>query len=266
MKLTFLTNVDQEELETKITEVEQSVEEFVETDPTVPAWAKAANKPTYTASEVGALPDTTVIPTVPTNVSAFTNDAGYLTQHQSLAAYAKTADLGDLATKDSLTAAEVGLGNVDNVKQYSASNPPPYPVTSVNGKTGAVTVSVPTKVSQLQNDSGYLTQHQDISGKLDVSALPTAINTALSQAKASGEFDGKNGTSVTVSNVTESTADGGSNVVAFSDGKTLTVKNGKTGAPGKAPVKGVDYFTDTDKAEMVNSVLAALPTWTGGSY
>ena len=39
---------------------------------------------------------------------------------------------------------DVGLGNVDNVKQYSASNPPPYPVTSVNGKIGAVTVSVPT--------------------------------------------------------------------------------------------------------------------------
>ena len=39
---------------------------------------------------------------------------------------------------------DVGLGSVDNVKQYSASNPPPYPVTSVNGQTGAVTVSVPT--------------------------------------------------------------------------------------------------------------------------
>lgn len=35
---------------------------FVESDPTVPAWAKQATKPTYTASEVGALPDTTVIP------------------------------------------------------------------------------------------------------------------------------------------------------------------------------------------------------------
>ncbi len=44
----------------------------------------------------------------------------------------------------SLAKGDVGLGNVDNVKQYSASNPPPYPVTSVNGKTGAVTVSVPT--------------------------------------------------------------------------------------------------------------------------
>ena len=31
------------------------------------------------ADDVGALPDTTVIPTVPTNVSAFNNDAGYLT-------------------------------------------------------------------------------------------------------------------------------------------------------------------------------------------
>ena len=39
---------------------------------------------------------------------------------------------------------DVGLGSVDNVKQYSASNPPPYPVTSVNGQIGAVTVSVPT--------------------------------------------------------------------------------------------------------------------------
>jgi len=35
-----------------------------ETDPTVPSWAKQTTKPTYTASEVGALPDTTVIPDV----------------------------------------------------------------------------------------------------------------------------------------------------------------------------------------------------------
>ena len=44
----------------------------------------------------------------------------------------------------SVTKSDVGLGNVDNVKQYSASNPPPYPVTSVNGQTGEVTVNVPT--------------------------------------------------------------------------------------------------------------------------
>lgn len=35
------------------------------------------------------------------------------------------------------------------------------------------------------------------------------------------------------------------------------------GDPGKTPVKGTDYFTSDDKAEMVNSVIAALPVYTG---
>ena len=43
-------------------------------------------------------------------------------------------------TKPTYSKSDVGLGNVDNVQQYSASNPPPYPVTSVNGQTGSVTV------------------------------------------------------------------------------------------------------------------------------
>lgn len=43
----------------------------------------------------------------------------------------------------SLSKSDVKLSLVDNVRQYSSSNPPPYPVTSVNGKTGAVTISVP---------------------------------------------------------------------------------------------------------------------------
>lgn len=45
-----------------------------------------------------------------------------------------------LSADVTVSKSDVGLGNVDNVKQYSASNPPPYPVTSVNGQTGAVTV------------------------------------------------------------------------------------------------------------------------------
>ena len=45
---------------------------------------------------------------------------------------------GDTSNPHSVTKSQVGLGNVDNVRQFSASNPPPYPVTSVNSKTGAV--------------------------------------------------------------------------------------------------------------------------------
>lgn len=50
---------------------------------------------------------------------------------------------GNKTTADLLitfTAADVGLGNVANERQYSAQNPPPYPVTSVDGKTGAVVI------------------------------------------------------------------------------------------------------------------------------
>lgn len=47
-----------------------------ETDPTVPSWAKQPTKPTYTASEVGALPSSTVIPS---KTSDLTNDSGFVT-------------------------------------------------------------------------------------------------------------------------------------------------------------------------------------------
>ena len=83
-------------------------------------------------------------------------------------------------------------------------------VSSVNSKTGAVVLTaddvhamrddtviptVPEKVSAFENDAGYLTAHQDISGKLDADKLPEAVNDALAQAAASGEFDGADGKS-----------------------------------------------------------------------
>lgn len=91
------------DVQTSLGKADSALQSYTENDPTVPAWAKAKTKPSYSKSEVG-------------------------------------------------------LGNVDNVKQYSANNQPPYPVTSVNGKTGAVmvpTVSVPSTSALLKgNGSG----------------------------------------------------------------------------------------------------------------
>ena len=36
------------------------------------------------------------------------------------------------------------------------------------------------------------------------------------------------------------------------------------GLKGDAPILGVDYFTEEDKAEIVQSVLDKLPTYNGG--
>ena len=56
----------------------------------------------------------------------------------------------------------------------------------------------------------------------------------------------------------------------------LSVLNGKLqyngsdvglkGDKGDTPVKGTDYWTESDKAEIVADTLAALPKWTGGNY
>ena len=83
------------------------------------------------------------IPVVPTNVSAFTNDAGYLTQHQDISGKANIVDLATVATSGSYN---------------DLSNKPTIP-------------TVPTNVSAFTNDAGYLTQHQDISGKADKVAV-----------------------------------------------------------------------------------------------
>ena len=50
-----------------------------------------------------------------------------------------------------LTKADVGLSQVANVTQYSVNNPPPYPVTSVNGKTGDVTIGEVPSVTTSDN-------------------------------------------------------------------------------------------------------------------
>lgn len=142
---------------------------------------------------------------VPTKTSQLTNDSKFLTSYTesdpTVPAWAKAE------TKPSYSKSEIGLANVDNVKQYSASNPPPYPVTSVNGKTGAVTIDVPSLSGYAKtadhytktesdgkyqakgnyltsvpseyitetelNAKGYLTSHQDISGKADKSSAET---------------------------------------------------------------------------------------------
>ena len=54
----------------------------------------------------------------------------------SRAAAADLADhVGDTANPHGVTKSQVGLGNVDNVQQYSASNPPPIPTP---GQVGAI--------------------------------------------------------------------------------------------------------------------------------
>lgn len=84
---------DTSDIPTKVSDLTNDagyISSYTETDPTVPSWAKASTKPSYTASEVGALPDDTPLfsgdyddltnkPTIPSKTSDLTNDSGFIT-------------------------------------------------------------------------------------------------------------------------------------------------------------------------------------------
>lgn len=84
------------------------------------------------------------IPTVPTNISEFTNDAGYLNKSDADKLYAPIGSASD------------GSGS------YATQDFVKDEIAKINIPT------VPTNVSEFTNDAGYLTEHQDISGKQDV--------------------------------------------------------------------------------------------------
>lgn len=157
---------------------------ITETDPTVPAWAKQPNKPAYTAAEVGALPDTTFIPTVPTNVSAFNNDAGYVNStdvQTALSAKQDTLIAGPNITIENNVISATGgssfsgdyndLTNKPDLSVYAESADLATVATtgSYNDLSDKPTIpTVPTNVSDFANDAGYIT-----SSDLPADELPT---------------------------------------------------------------------------------------------
>lgn len=78
-------------------------------------------------------------------------------------------------------------------------------VTSVNGQTGSVTISIPSNTSELTNDSGFLTSHQDITGKQDTLVSGTSIKTINGESLlGSGNISISSGSSSGLPSVTSS--------------------------------------------------------------
>ena len=148
--------------------------------PTIPSVEGLASE-AYVNEKVAAI----VIPEVPTKVSELENDKGYLTEHQSLEGYAKTADLAQVA--------KTGSYNDLIDKPTIPSTTGLATETYVDDKIAEIDIpTVPTKVSAFANDAGYLTEHQSLieyAKKTDIPApytLPTASTSTLGGVKVDG--------------------------------------------------------------------------------
>ena len=269
-------------------DIAQAVEDYMaanpiqETDPTVPDWAKALEKPTYTAAEVHALPDTYTPPVDATLSEISTNPVqnkaitAKLSEVEAIAKGRATGYVFDTETDMRIwIAANASVLNIGDNLYIRATDVPDYwwdGTAAQPLETQRVDLTEYAKKSEVPVIDPTVTQ----SGQAADAAAVREELSSLSEEIANIP-SGKDGVGIqSVEQTTTSTEDGGTNVITVTktDGTTSTfyIKNGSKGSAGPAganghtPVKGADYWTTADQQAIVDEVLAALPTWEGGSY
>ncbi len=262
---------------------------YTETDPQFNAWDKdyndLTNKPVLFSGDYNDLANKPTIPTVPANVSAFTNDAGYLTsftEQQVLSISNDTlfltggsfvklpagfdGDYNSLTNKPAIptvpTIVSAFTNDAGYLTNYTETDPQfnawdkdyndlinkpaipavPINVSAFNNDAGYITMdsvpAIPTNVSAFTNDAGYLTevapQTLSLSGdELTISGGNTVTIPVNSGAPGRG-----------ITNIDGPVSEGLNDTytIHYTDGTTSTfvVKNGAAGADGTDGTNGID--------------------------
>ena len=154
-----------------------------ESDPTVPGWAKQPEKPTYTASEVGALPDTTKIPS---KTSDLQNDSGFLTEHQDLSGYALKSEVPKSASDVGADAAGTAVAKVSEHNTASnAHNDIRLLVQGLTERLNALADSDDTTLDQMSEVVAYIKSNKSLidaitTSKVNVSDIIDNLTTNVS--------------------------------------------------------------------------------------
>ena len=162
---------------------------YTETDPQFNAWDKSyndlTNKPVLFSGDYNDLANKPTIPTVPANVSAFTNDAGYLTSFTEQQVLSISNDTLFL-TGGSFVKLPAGFdGDYNSLTNKPAIPTVPTNVSAFTNDAGYITAAnvqeaanIPTNVSAFNNDAGYITS-ADIP---EIPAVPTNVSAFTNDA------------------------------------------------------------------------------------
>lgn len=164
-----------------------------EQDPTVPKWAKQPQKPAYTAQEVGALPDTTHIPSTADDVHA--EPAGAVSRHNvSDAAHSDirlliqglTDRLNALADSDDTT-----LDQLSEIVAYIKSNRDM--ISSITTDKVSVADIIDNLTTNVTNKPLSAAQGVALKALIDAITIPTALpnpNALTFTGAVTGSYDG----------------------------------------------------------------------------
>jgi hypothetical protein len=135
-----------------------------------------------TSGSYNDLKDKPAIPTVPTKVSAFKNDAGYLTQHQSLDGYAKTSGQNTWTAEQSLNNVNITLERYTSAAT-SGTSATPTASTAVYTATGNFTLDLNSIAGNLANGqttvfTAYINANADYALSISVTGVVKYIGNA----------------------------------------------------------------------------------------
>lgn len=149
---------------------------YTETDPTVPSWAKASSKPSYTASEVGAVPTSRTVngKALSSNITLSASDVSALPSSTVIPTitdtYSGTSSNGmsGKAVKSAIDALDGSVsGSAGSGKTLTAFSQTNGVVSATFGNI-SITKSqvsdfptIPSKTSDLQNDSGFISSYTE---------------------------------------------------------------------------------------------------------
>ncbi len=206
---TYITDYDDTALSQRVDALENAgyITDYEETDPTVPAWAKAQTKPTYTANEVGALPSSTtyvssingdsgaITLSIPTEISELDNDAGYITAEEIPEIPSVLSelvnDVGFITSYIETDPTVPAWAKAQNKPSYSATEVGALPasttfVSSFNGSTGDITYSAPVSsvngttgtvvIDKLQTTAGSNNTEYNLIGTISTNANTSAVS------------------------------------------------------------------------------------------
>lgn len=139
-----------------------------------------------TPADIGALPDDTEIPVVPTNIGAFDNDVGYLTQHQSLTDYPKKTELANVATSGDYT----DLINTPTIPSTEGLATETY----VQNKIAEVVNSAPGTLDTLNELAQALGNDPNFAATMATELGKKANTASLATVATSGSYNDLSGT------------------------------------------------------------------------
>lgn len=250
---------------------------YTETDPTVPSWAKASSKPSYTASEVGAVPTSRTIngKALSSNITLSASDVSALPSSTAIPTitdtYSGTSSNGmsGKAVKSAIDALDGSVtGTAGSSKTLTAFSQTDGKVSATFGNISITKSqvsdfpSIPSKTSDLTNDSGYITGYTETDPVFSASAASGITSSDISNWNGKSDFSGSYNdladkpTIPTVNNATLTIQKNGTTVKTFTANASSNVTANIT-----VPTKVSDLTNDSGFITGYTETDPTVPSW-----